>query len=84
MISYKPCFTCGKYFIPSNENRTFCSEECSKNFVKCVVCGNYYPIEDEREDKKINRNEYTCSEICKKKYKFKRKQDLNKLDFSNL
>jgi hypothetical protein len=78
---YKSCFNCGAYFLDEQASKNiFCKPECSINYVRCSVCGDYYEISDEHADPE----NYICSEDCMKKYKIQIKTDKYDLDFSKL
>ncbi|MCK4798460.1 MAG: hypothetical protein KAT05_13855 [Spirochaetes bacterium] len=78
---YIRCECCGKYFLESEakNKKQFCSTVCEEQLIRCIVCGNYYKLEDY-----FDRENYICSKECTKKYKFKSKRDKTKLDFSGL
>jgi hypothetical protein len=78
--NYRKCISCGKYFLISSENDKYCSIECKKLFVRCSVCGNYY----QKKDNIVDINNYICSVECSKRFKIKKSQKSQKLDFSNL
>jgi hypothetical protein len=78
---YKRCFNCGNYFLDDkNSGNIFDKPECSTNYVRCIVCGDFYEIPDE----KIDKENFVCSEDCNKKYHIVFKTDKYELDFSKL
>jgi hypothetical protein len=78
---YKVCTSCGKYFTETTATNSadYCSKECEDVFIQCAVCGEYYKLEDFFDPKNL-----ICSKECTKKFKFKKRTDNYKFDFSNL
>ena len=79
-INYKKCISCGKFFLITSENDKYCSNDCRQLFVRCSVCGNYFQMKNNNDE----FDNYICSEECSKRFKIKKSQKSQKLDFSNL
>ena len=78
---FRSCRCCGRYYSesPAANKLEYCSRECEEVFLQCSVCGNYYMPEEFFDQKSL-----VCSKECSRKFKFKTRADVHKLDFSNL
>lgn len=61
----KRCECCGNYFEQDEKDpeNIYCSKECMALYQRCVVCGEYYLLNDF-----FNKDKAICSEECSKTY----------------
>lgn len=58
---YRSCLTCGKLIpLQADSKQVYCSPECSRENVRCPVCGRYF----ERGTGVVASDETVCSPEC--------------------
>ncbi|MBN2544809.1 MAG: hypothetical protein JXB50_03365, partial [Spirochaetes bacterium] len=79
-INIRQCISCGKFFELSKKNNTnYCSKECQDIYHKCIICGDYYLLEDF-----LDKDNLICSVECSKRYRFSPKKDNKSSNLKNL
>jgi hypothetical protein len=45
---YRICNSCGNFFTVQDENseELYCSRECYKEYLRCMLCGNYFEVKE--------------------------------------
>lgn len=65
---YFVCPVCRKISLTADHYKQFCSLECSLKYKKCMICGKYFIMGHEKNEKKY------CSPKCGTIYKIRRKK----------
>jgi len=74
------CISCGKFFeINENNKSSYCSKECQETYHKCIICGDYYLLEDF-----LDKDNLICSEECNKHFRFTPKKESQNSNLKNL